>query len=372
MESSPQQAMPPEKKDLENYAIFYLGSYMNAVKKERPEHLPPLARNGPYRIEVCVLPNGCLALIFTEAEKERVEVFERGWEYVESKVATNPIHLVTVYPHEKSAVADAIARGKKDAARDIRSIEDSDIARAVLQLEKIMNTLKGLEQGNKTTLKAARAELVKMKPIWDAVRNVGPEVDMLALVDAMKSYPPAPITISVDVKDRELLEKTAAGLGDMSDLLRRLETQDRKLEELEQSMRKVFSEYSRTIDERISKGLEVVLESETKKRIEESAALVQKVETQLDSRLSDLEHKVASQQEPRPSDFEQKVAALLEPRLSKLESVAHQGKDDDVAKEVLLAVADVRANLDNISARVSRLESTAGFGPKLRTLKKTP
>lgn len=402
MESSPQQAMPPEKKDLENYAIFYLGSYMNTVKKERPEHLPPLARNGPYHIEVCILPNGCLALIFTEAEKERVEVFERGWEYVESKVATNPIHLITVYPHEKSAVADAIARGKKDAARDIRSVEDSDIARAVLQLEKIMDTLKGLEQGNKTTLKAARAELVKMKPIWEAVRNAGPEVDMLALVDAMKSYPPAPITISVDVKDRELLEKTAAGLGDMSDLLRRLETQDRKLEDLEQSMRKVFSEYSRTIDERISKGLEVVLESETKKRLEESATLVQKVATQLEPRLSNLEQKaaaqpepspsalvqkvatlleprlsnleqkVAAQLEPRPSDLEQKVTALLEPRLSKLESVAHQDKDNGVAKEVLLAVADIRANLDHISSRVSKLESTAGFGPKLRTLKKAP
>jgi hypothetical protein len=342
MESSPQQAMPPEKKDLENYALSYLGSYMNTVKKERPEHLPPLARNGPYDIEVCVLPNGCLALIFTKAEKERVEVFERGWEYVESKVSTNPLHMVTVYPHEKSAVADAIARGKKDAARDIRAVEDSDIARAVVQLERIMDTLKGLEQGNKTTLKAARAELVKMKPIWDLVRNAGPEVDMLALVDAMKSYPPAPITISVDVKDRELLEKTAAGLGDMSDLLRRLETQDRKLEELEQSMRKVFSEYSRTIDERISKGLEVVLESETKKRLEESATI------------------------------EQKVATQLEPRLSKLESEAHQDKDDGVAKEVLLAVADIRTNLDNVSARVSKLESTAGLSPKLRTLKKTP
>src|SRR4030042_3402631 len=128
----------------------------------------------------------------------------------------------------------------------------------------------------------------------------------------------------------------------MSDLLRRLETQDRKLEELEQSMRKVFSEYSRTIDERISKGLEVVLESETKKRLEQSTAA------------------------------EQTVATQLEPRLSQLGRVAHQDKDDGVAKEVILAVADIRANLDSISARVSKLESTAGFGPKLRTLKKTP
>ncbi len=331
--------MPPESKNLENYAISYLGSYLNTVKTELPEHLPPLARNGPYDIEVCVLPNGCFAMIFTKAENERVQIFERGWEYVETKVGTGPAHFVAVYPHEKSAVADAIARGKKDATRDIRAVQDSDIARSVVQLEKIMDTLKGLEKGNKTTLKAARAELEKMRPIWDAAKKSGPEVDMLAIVDAMKSYPPAPITISVDVKDRELLEKTAAGLGDISDLLRRLEAQDRKLEELEQSMRKVFSEYSRTIDERISKGLEVVLESETKKRIEDIEGL-------------------------------KKAAAELEPRFARLESVAHPEKDDGVAKEVILAVADIRANLDQLSSRVSKLESSAGFGPKIRTLKK--
>ncbi len=341
MESSPQQAMPTEKKELENYAVSYLGSYLNTVKNERPEHIPPLARNGPYDIEVCVLPNGCFAMVFVKAEKERVQVFERGWEYVESKVATNPAHMVAVYPHEKSSVADAIARGKKDAARDIRAVEDSDIARAVNQLEKIMDTLAGLEKGNKTTLKSARAELLKMKPIWDAVKSTGPEIDMLAVVDAMKSYPPTPVTISIDVKDKLLLEKATSELGDLSDLLRRLESQDRKLEELEQSMRKVFAEYSRTIDERISKGLEVVLESETKKRLEEGESV------------------------------RKKVVSELEPRVAKLESVAHAERDNGVAKEVLLAVADVRANLDQISARISKLESAAGLSARLRTLKKT-
>ncbi len=313
---------------------------MNAVKKERPEHLPTLARNGPYSIEVCVLPNGCFALVFTKAEAERVEVFERGWEYVESKVSTGPVHLVTVYPHEKSTVADAIARGKKDAARDIRSIEDSDISKAVSRLEKIMDALHQVEQGNKAMLKVARSELTKMKPIQEAMRISGPEIDMLAMVDAMKSYPPAPVSISIDIKDKELLEKTVSELGDMSDLLRRLETQDRKLEELEQAMRKVFSEYSRTIDERISKGLEVVLESDGRKKLEAQAA------------------------------NQQKGLQELESRLVKLESIAHPEKGDGISKEVLLAVADIRDNLDNISARVSRVESSLTLGPRVRTLKK--
>ncbi len=353
MESSPQQAMPPESKNLENYALSYMGSYLNAVKNERPEHLPPFARNGPYDIEVCVLPNGCFALIFMKAEKERVQVFERGWEYVESKVATSPVHLVTVYPHEKSAIADAIARGKKDASRDIRAVEDSDIARAVLQLEKIMDTLKGLEKGNKTTLKAARAELEKMRPLWESARKAGPEVDMLALIDAMKNYPPAPITVTVDVKDKELLERTVAGLGDTSDLLRRLENQDRKLEDLEQSMRKVFAEYSRSIDERITKGLEVVLESETKKRLEGQNAVHQKVMADVESRLTKMD-----------------AIGQLEPRLANLEAMAHHEKDDGVAKEIILAVADIRATMDQVSARVTKLESTTGLSQRVRTLKK--
>jgi hypothetical protein len=332
--------MPPAIKDLENYALSYLGSYMNTVKKERPEHLPVLARNGPYAIEVCVLPNGCFALLFTKAEAERVEVFERGWEYVESKISTGPVHLVTVYPHEKSAVADAIARGRRDAARDIRAVEDSDISKAVTRLEKIMDLLHQVEQGNKAMLRVARSELTKMKPIQEAMRNSGPEIDMLALVDAMKSYPPAPVSVSIDIKDKELLEKTVTELGDMSDLLRRVETQDRKLEDLEQAMRKVFSEYSRTIDERISKGLEVVLESENRKRLEEQAV------------------------------NQQKGLQELESRIVKLETIAHPEKGDGVAKEVLLAVADIRENLDLMSARVSRIESSLSLGPRVRTLRK--
>lgn len=337
---SPQTPMPPAIKDLENYALSYLGSYMNTVKKERPEHLPVLARNGPYAIEVCVLPNGCFALLFTKAEAERVEVFERGWEYVESKISTGPVHLVTVYPHEKSAVADAIARGRRDAARDIRAVEDSDISKAVTRLEKIMDLLHQVEQGNKAMLRVARSELTKMKPIQEAMRNSGPEIDMLALVDAMKSYPPAPVSVSIDIKDKELLEKTVTELGDMSDLLRRVETQDRKLEDLEQAMRKVFSEYSRTIDERISKGLEVVLESENRKRLEEQAV------------------------------NQQKGLQELESRIVKLETIAHPEKGDGVAKEVLLAVADIRENLDLMSARVSRIESSLSLGPRVRTLRK--
>jgi len=337
---APQKPMPPGQKDLENYALSYLGSYLNTVKKERPEHLPSLARNGPYEIEVCVLPNGCLALLFTKANNEHVAVFERGWEYVESKVATNPIHLVTVYPHEKFGVADAIARGKKDAVRDIRSVEDSDIAKAVTKLEKIMDALHQVEQGNKAMLKVARTELTKMKPIQEAMRGSGPETDMLALVDAMKNYPPAPVSVSIEIHDKELLEKTISELGDMSDLLRRVETQDRKLEDLEQAMRKVFSEYSRTIDERISKGLEVVLESENKKRLEEQAVV------------------------------QQKGMQEFEARIAKLESIAHADKDDGVSKEVILAVADIRQSLDHVSARISRIESALNLGPKVRTLKK--
>lgn len=337
---SPRTPMPPAEKDLENYALSYLGSYMNTVKKERPEHLPSLARNGPYAIEVCVLPNGCFAIIFSKGEAEKVQVFERGWEYVESKVSTGPVHLVTVYPHEKFAVADAIERGKKDATRDVRSVEDSDLARAVTRIEKIIEALHQVEQGNKSMLKVARSELTKFRTIQEAVSTSGPEIDMMALVDAMKSYPPAPISISVDVKDKELLEKAVSELGDMSDLLRRVEAQDRKLEDLEQAMRKVFSEYSRTIDERISKGLEVVLESDTRKKLEDQLAAQQKGLADLDS------------------------------RLTKLEPLAHPEKDDGVAKEVILAVADIRENLDSMSARLSRIESSLSLGQKVRTLKK--
>jgi hypothetical protein len=329
----------PSKKSLENYASAYMGAYLNAVEKERPEHAPPLARNAPYEIEVCLMPNACFVMLFDRAEKQNITVAERDWHYVESKVMSGVAHMVTVYAHETPTVADAIARGKKDAVRDIRSLEDSSLSKAVAQLEKVLGDLTSVEKGNKSLLKIAEMELSKLQPIKDAIKNAGPEVDMLGMVDALRNYPTAPVEVSVDIKERQLLESITKELGDLSDVIRRVESQDQKLEEIEQSMTKSLSEFHRSVDEKIGKGLAVVLSSSDRK-IDKGLAAIQEAAGQA----------VKSQQDNGSvKDLERRMAALEQA----LNAVQER---PDVSKEVLNAVVDLRGTVDRLSARTTRIE----------------
>lgn len=338
MESPPSKAThAPSKKGLENYAASYVGAYLNTIKKERPEHLPALARNQPCEIEVVVLPNDCYCMIFERADKQTVVVLEKPYTYVESKVMSGVAHMVAVYLHEGSTVADAIAKGKKDAIRDLRALEDSDISKAVSHLERVLDSLSKVEVGNKSTIKMAEMELKRLQPIKDAIANSGPEVDMLGIIDALKNYPSAPVEVNIDINEKVLLEKLLKDIGDLSDLIRRAEEQDKKLEDLEKLMKKTLSEYTSTADERMSKGLSVVLSS-------------------VDSRIENAIADYKAHDESR--DAVDKTVRAVNSRLDKIEKTIENipPPKDSVSEELVLAVADLRENMKRANARLTRIE----------------
>jgi hypothetical protein len=338
MESPPSKAtQAPSRKGLENYSASYVGAYLNTIKKERPGHLPVLARNQPCEIEVVVLPNECFCMLFERADKQTVTIVEKPFTYVESKVMSGVAHMVGVYLHEGSTVADAIAKGKKDALRDMRALEDSDIAKAVNHLERVLDSLAKVEAGNKSTIKMAEMELKRLQPIKNAIANSGPEVDMLGLVDALKNYPSAPVEVNIDLKEKVLLEKMLKDMGDLSDLIRRAEEQDKKLEDLEKLLKKSLSEYTSTADERLSKGLSVMLSS---------------VDSRIENAIADYKRQMEK------DDTMDKTIHGIDSRLDKIEQSIQDipPPKDNVSGELLLAVADLRENMKRANARLTRIE----------------
>jgi len=309
---------------------------MNAIEREKPEHMPALARNHPFTIEVCLMPNHSFVMLFERADKQTIAVNERDWNYVESAVLSGVSHLVTVYAHEGPTVADAIAKGKKDAVRDVRTLEDSTIAKAVVQLEKILDELTSMEKGNKGLMKVAELQLQKMQPIRDAIKNAGPEVDMLAMIDAIRNYPTTPVEVNIDIKEKELLENMCKELGDLSDVIRRIELQDQRLEALEQAITKGLSEFGKSIDEKVGKGLAVVLSSSDRK---------------IDKGLLEMQEQIAKLPEGGgpPGEFEVRLRAIED-------SLIGLRDRPDVAKELVLAVADVRDSMGKLNARIMRIE----------------
>jgi hypothetical protein len=391
------------KKNLENYAVSYMGAYLNTVKKERPEHTPVLARNQFYEVEVCLMPNHCFAMLFEKAEKMEVKVSECGWDYIEGKVLSGVSHLVTVYAHEGVTVADAIARGKKDAVRDIRALEDSDISKAVTQLEKVMQGMAAAGQSAKGTVKFGEAELAKLEPIKDALANAGPNVDMLSMVDALKSYPGAQAQgAAIGGKERELLQNLVDSLGDLSDVIRRAEAQDKKLEELEQALKKAFSEFNRNIDERVSKGLAVILAASDKKIDKGFAALSGKgsndvlfeIPKDLELRLENMDKAIKAAQiqiseasvrqaapPPKlevPKELYDRLDSLDKAALSLQRQVEEKSKapqPSPVSEELALAVAALREDLARVNNRIIKIEeyltqiSGTPSGQRVRVLK---
>ena len=329
------------KKSLENYATAYIGAYLNAVEREKPEHVPPLARNRPYAIEVCLMPNQCFAMLFERADRQRVAVRECDWAYVEKRAVEGAYHMVVVYAHENPTLADAIARGKKDAVRSIRSMEDSNLSKAVGQLERILTDLTSVEKGNKSLLKLAELELTKLQPIKDVVSNSGPEIDLLAMIDSLRNYPTKPVEVSIDIKGRDLLETISRDLGDLTDVVRRVESQDATLERIEASMNKALGEFNYMIDERINQGLAVLVSNpDDKSGRSIAAAKAPAIQTAIDPEVS-----------------------ALKDRIQILEGSLHtaQARRADVSKELVMAVSDLRDNIEQLSTRISRLEQKAGI-----------
>ena len=334
MNEPPLRSRLPTKKNLENYASAYVGAYLNTVEKEKPDHAPAMARNHPHEVEVCLMPNQNFVMLFDRAEKQRIVVKEADWAFVESRIMSGVSHMVSVYVHEIPTIAEAISKGKRDAVRDIRTLEDSSISKAVTQLERILGELTGVEKGNKGLLKLAELEMSRLQPIKDAIMNAGPEADMLGMLDALKNYPTKPIEVNIDVKEKALLEKMCAELGDLSDIIRRVEAQDEVLEGLEKTMTKSLGEFSKTVDEKMNKGLAAVLSSSDRK-IDKGLALMEGGgggNGALEGRLK-----------------------VMEELLLKMQGTQPEGRHD-VSKELVLAVADVRGNIDRLNARVERME----------------
>lgn len=376
---------------------------MNTVKKERPDHLPPLARGSQHSVEVCIMPNGCYSVLFQKAEKQEVVVKECDWEYVEQRVTAGVEHLVALYSHDGVTVADAIARGKRDAVRDVRSFEDSNISKAITALEKVLQGMTSVERSNRSVAELGEEELEKLKPIREAIQSAGPEVDMLRLVDALKHYPGAQTTPKAEFEAKQLLEGIARDLGDLSDLIGRVESQDQKLEDLESALKKALIELNRNMDERIAKGLAVILAASDKKIDKGFAALagvtnkdvMLQLPRELEMRLESIEKDlkavqmqigdVALSDAPEivvPEDLEgrferldESIQALQLQMEAKLSRRAGDEIPSKLYEELVVAVAQMNEDISRINSRIIKIEeylARTGAGsqiPRVRTLR---
>ncbi|MDQ1371229.1 MAG: hypothetical protein QG582_143, partial [Candidatus Thermoplasmatota archaeon] len=186
--ASSQKDIGPTDIDLANYARAYVNAYMGAVQSESPEHPPVFFRNHPYSIEACFMPNESFCLLFEKSDKPTISVTSQDWDHVMGRVMSGVSYLATVYPHEGYSVDDAVSKGRRDAIRDIRAMESSDMAEAARQLEKVIAELGNMGDWMKNPVKMAETVMSRLEPVRHAIQRSGPTQDMLAMVDGMRRY----------------------------------------------------------------------------------------------------------------------------------------------------------------------------------------
>jgi predicted nucleic acid-binding Zn-ribbon protein len=339
----------PTDSELANYARAYIGAYLSAVQGEKPERMPAFAKNHPYAVEVCVMRNGSFCLLFDKAEKSSISVSRQDWDYVNGKVMSGINYLVTIYPHEGYRLKDAAARGKRDAIRDIRVLGSSDLGDAIMQMEKLLGELSDVAKWNKDPLVMAETAMTKLGSIKEGVRRAGPSVDMLQLVDSLKSYQPAPVApAGPDPEMMKLIAEVAANLEGLGEVVKKVEGQDTKLVELENKLRSDLEDFKSAIDKKMARGLAVILTNADRK-IDKAVGVIKpdlegaQVEAEgVDTRVDELSGEIQS----------------MKGQLQKLELLTIQSTKPQYPQELVDEIASIKDELNNAQASLSMMSKS--------------
>ena len=333
----------PTEDELLSYAKAYLAAYMDTIDKERPDDLPNFAKNVPYDVEIALLPNGCFCMLFQKSNKESMIVSDRDWNYVEGKVVSGLDHLVTIYAHEGSAAEDAKEKGSKDAMNDIRALESNEIAQASLHLEKIVDELTNVAMANRTSLKSIASQLTKLGPMKDAARKGFPQSDMLRMIQGLKDYPAAPVEITLDLPDRELLQKLSQQLDESAGLISRIQEQENLIEDLEERIRKSYDGLEVKVNEKIETGMAKVITATDRK---------------IDKGLTALSEssKVGGVSVERLKDLSNQLNELK----TAIASAAMSGGQSEMTDKLIDAISsdlsEIKDSMENLTGRVEAIE----------------
>ncbi|MGQ9583217.1 MAG: hypothetical protein ACUVV6_06860 [Thermoplasmatota archaeon] len=132
----------PSAEAVEGYIRAYIEAYMEAARASGAEEAatPPLVRDYPYRVSVCVLPNGAIAVLFHHHSAElRIEVESAGFEALRSRLQRREhSHMLGIPPAKRLT--------EEDARRDAEIALSSDLRLGAYRagLESVRTSLEGV------------------------------------------------------------------------------------------------------------------------------------------------------------------------------------------------------------------------------------
>jgi len=333
----------PSPQDLVAFAKEYYKSYMEVIEEKKPQVYPKFAQEAPYYIQSLLLPNGCVTMIFAASEELKIEGSEKEWDQVQEIVVKGVDHLAGFFPFECRSLGDWNKRGKRDALRDLRLTEKSDLGRNGAELEGIIENITKMVKANPWLGKSGTEMISTMRSMEGRMKSGFPTVDAIATLQSLKSYVPGSESVTIEFPEKELLEEISEGIKGVVSLEDKIEAVEGRIFEVEKTANSPeFAAKMGEVAERVD-------------RLEKQLEKVSNILTMLNSKVESYFSKSAEKE--RQADLEKKI----EEHTSK--ALAHDNKISDLEKEAETLVAEMRKmtsklekDLQDSRKRIARME----------------
>jgi len=310
VESGPEK---PVSQDLVAFAKEYFKAYMETIEDKKPQTLPKLAQDAPYAMNAFLLPNGCICMVFNSSKEQSVQGASRDWDEVQDMIVKGVDHFAGFYPFEAKSVEDWNQRGRKDALRDLRLMDRSDLARAGAELESVMENIMKMVKANPWLGKMGNEMISVLKTLDNRVKGGFPTVDAIASLQSLKSFVPGSDKMSIEFPDREILERILSGVQEVSGVQNRFDMIESRMFELEKSGQ---------APEVSDKVMDL---SERTDRLEKQLEKVSNILTMMNSKVESYFSKTAEKE--RQSELEKKLQEFTQ------RAETYEGKIEALEKE---------------------------------------
>lgn len=333
----------PSSQDLVAFAKEYMKSYMDAVEEKKPPAYPKFAQEAPYNIQSYLLPNGCVVMIFVSSQELKVEGGTKDWDAVQEIVVKGVDHFAGFFPFEGRSLGDWNKRGKRDALRDLRLLEKSDLGKSGVELESLIENVTKMVKANPWLGKTGTEMITTLRSMETRTKAGFPTVDAIATLQSLKAYVPGSESVSIEFPEKELLEDISEGIKNLANLEGKIEAVESRMFEVEKSVQ------SPEFSSKIADAADRV------ERLEKQLEKVSNILTMLNSKVETYFSKSAEKE--RQADLERRIdehttkALSHESKLSQLEKEA-----EGVVQEMRKMAAKMDKDLQDSRKRIARIE----------------
>ncbi|OGS43606.1 MAG: hypothetical protein A3K76_04035 [Euryarchaeota archaeon RBG_13_57_23] len=333
----------PSAQDLAAFAKEYFKSYMEAVGEKKPQTPPKFAQEAPYLIRCIYLPNGCICMIFNSSQELKVESGTKDWDNVQELIVKGVDHFAGFFPFEGRSLGDWNKRGRRDAHRDVRLLDKSELSKSGAELEGTIENVMRMVKANPWLGRSGTEIVTTLRSLESRVKQGFPTVDAIATLQSLKTYVPGADSVTIDFPDKELLESISDGIKNVTGIENKLEMIENRIFEVEKT--------ASTEDE-------TALAAEVQERVDRLEKQLEKVSnilTMLNSKVESYFSKTAEKE--RQADLERRI----EDHLGR--SIEHDSKIQSLEKEALTLVDEMRRmtakmekDIHDSRKRIARME----------------